>query len=549
MDRINLLDRVGDWNPQLARELKGRVKPKLVWLSVGLSLLGQFMLWIFFDSKLPIVPENRDTQIYNDYCTGISKNYRDDLCTFNSFGRFDIDWSAWWFDFAQTLSVILLIVLLVGGVYILVNNMAIEERKKTLNFIRLSPQSSQSILLGKILGVPGLIYLAIALVLPLHFWAALQSGSTVIVVKYYILVAASCALFYTAALLFASLGGNQAWLASGFTGFMAWPYVWLLVFILGIDSQYWYDETSWFFISFSKNLVFTQGFVLGNCLLWTYWMWRALNRRFRNPNSTLITKGQSYWITACFELVLLGFFLEGFASDMIEKHYNSLQSNLYGTALLNLGFFFVLAASLFPTRQSLQDWARYKHLNRADSNRADSQHRRKHFSIADELIWAEKSPAVIAIAINLAITALIWMPWFVIGSLHDFDTFSALTSSIFAANLIWIYLAIAQLILLSKARKRVIWAVSTILALNIVPPIVISLMLGTVNEVSGLWIFSVFGGSFFALESAGFISVILSLFAQLSLIGWLSNQLTKILHKVGKSHSRALMKSQPVLNH
>jgi hypothetical protein len=543
MNQINLLDRVGDWNPQLARELKGRVKPKLVWLSVGLSLLGQFMLWIFFDSKLPIVPENRNDQIYNDYCTGTSKTYRGNLCIFNSFGKLDIDWSAWWFDFAQILSVILLLVLLVGGVYILVNNMAIEERKKTLNFIRLSPQSSQSILLGKILGVPSLIYLAIALVLPLHFWAALQSGATVMVVKYYILVAASCALFYTAALLFASLGGNQAWLASGFAGFMAWPYVWLLVFMLGIQSEYWYNETSWFFISFSQHPVFTQGFVLGNCLLWTYWMWRALNRRFRNPNSTLITKGQSYWITACFELVLLGFFLEGFASDIVAKHYNSLQGNLYGTALLNLGFFFVLAASLFPTRQSLQDWARYKHLTRVDD-----RNRRKHFSLADELIFGEKSPVVVAIAINLAITALIWMPWFIIGGLHDLDALSALTSSIFAANLIWIYLAIAQLILLSKARKRVIWAASTILALNIIPPIVIGLMLGTVNEVSGLWIFSVFGGSFFALDSAGLTSIFLSLFGQFGLIFWLSSRLAKTLHKVGESHSKALMKSQPVLN-
>ncbi|RQH23304.1 hypothetical protein D5R40_27115 [Okeania hirsuta] len=96
-------------------------------------------------------------------------------------------------------------VILIGGVYMLVADLAKEKRLGTLNFIRLSPQSIQKILLGKLLGVPILIYLAL---------------------------------------------------------------------------------------------------VLGS-----YWIWKAVNRRYRNPNATIISKEQSYWLMGCFHFYLLPLFL------------------------------------------------------------------------------------------------------------------------------------------------------------------------------------------------------------------------------------------------
>ncbi len=53
MLKLNWLDPLGDWNPQLLRELKGRLKPRNVILAVALSILGQFLLWVSFLMRMP----------------------------------------------------------------------------------------------------------------------------------------------------------------------------------------------------------------------------------------------------------------------------------------------------------------------------------------------------------------------------------------------------------------------------------------------------------------------------------------------------------------
>jgi hypothetical protein len=68
---------------------------------------------------------------------------------------------------------------------------------------------------------------------------------------------------------------------------------------------------------------------------------------------------------------------------------------------LNLVAFILLIIILSPQRQTLLDWARY---------RQASQTRK---SIWDELVWAENSPAPVAIALNAVMAALIAMPWLI----------------------------------------------------------------------------------------------------------------------------------------
>jgi ABC-type Na+ efflux pump permease subunit len=73
------------------------------------------------------------------------------------------------------LSVIGIFALIVIGTYLLISDLAHEERRGTLNFIRLSPQSPENILVGKLLGVPILLYLVAVLAVPLHLWAGLAA--------------------------------------------------------------------------------------------------------------------------------------------------------------------------------------------------------------------------------------------------------------------------------------------------------------------------------------------------------------------------------------
>uniref|UniRef100_A0ACD5H3E0 Uncharacterized protein n=1 Tax=Desertifilum tharense IPPAS B-1220 TaxID=1781255 RepID=A0ACD5H3E0_9CYAN len=52
--RLNLMDTVGEWNPQLFRELKGRMKSRNIAIAVAVSLLTQLLVLFSFYQKLPV---------------------------------------------------------------------------------------------------------------------------------------------------------------------------------------------------------------------------------------------------------------------------------------------------------------------------------------------------------------------------------------------------------------------------------------------------------------------------------------------------------------
>uniref|UniRef100_A0ACD5H1H9 Uncharacterized protein n=1 Tax=Desertifilum tharense IPPAS B-1220 TaxID=1781255 RepID=A0ACD5H1H9_9CYAN len=72
----------------------------------------------------------------------------------DAFGNAIVDWSLWGTDVFLGASILGAIALSGIGAYWLIDDLGKEERRGTLNFIRLSPQSAQSIFLGKLLGVP-----------------------------------------------------------------------------------------------------------------------------------------------------------------------------------------------------------------------------------------------------------------------------------------------------------------------------------------------------------------------------------------------------------
>ena len=65
------------------------------------------------------------------------------------------------------------------------------------------PNSTLSILTGKLLGVPILIYLVAAVAVPFHLWAGLVANIALgEILSFYGVLAASCIFFYSAALLY-----------------------------------------------------------------------------------------------------------------------------------------------------------------------------------------------------------------------------------------------------------------------------------------------------------------------------------------------------------
>ncbi len=498
---LNLLDRIGEINPQLFRELKGPLKVRNVAIAVAISLLGQLLLLLFG---------------WQDY-PGIQQIF-------------------------SFISVIVMFALLVMGTYMLISDLAREEHRGTLNFIRLSPQSARSILGGKMLGVPMLLYLAAVLTIPLHLWSGLSAQIPLVeIISFWAVMIASCAFFYSGALLFglvsSGLSGFQAWLGSGAVLLFLciasnkWiernPGDWLKLFCPFFGN---FEEWQWFGLPLGASDVSVIILALLNYSLWTYWIWQALNRRFHNLNATILSKRQSYLLSACFAVVSLGFAVQspkrGYSSNFFDNFISLLSLNL----LLLVG----LIAVLSPHRQDCTDWARYR--------------RKKASALIKDLIWGEKSPAVVAIAINLSITSVpmaVWILFWPVAPKGD-RTMEALLGLVLILSLILIYATLTQLMLLMKTNKRAIWAAGTVVAANVLPPsilMLLSLYPDSAGKWVGLWLFTT--APWDALKYVSAMLVIQALLVQWSILGLLNWQLTRQLRRIGESESKALFAGHP----
>jgi hypothetical protein len=562
---VNFVNQVGEWNPQWFRELKGRLKPRNILIAVAMSLLGQLLLLMVFSAQLPVA--NGKNVVQNRFCTNVAQEYAAPTCVADGLGGFVINWSLWWTDVFASLSITAIFALLVVGTYMLISDLSKEEQRGTLNFLRLAPQSSRSILTGKLLGVPILLYLVSGLALPLHFVAGLLGQIPLTqVLAFYGVLAASCLLFYSAALLFGLvgtwLGGFQAWLGSGvlllFVFGMARvggnvvihnPLDWLNLFNPTILVPYLIDsysldaanssptggfrELQMFHLPIGASFWSLAACMVLNYGLWTFWVWQGLKRCFHNPSATLLGKQQSYWLTACFEVVLLGFALNPQISEW-RPLSKGLFDNYQMVLVFNLLLFLGLIAALSPHRQAMQDWARYRHQKRSS---------RKGGIVAD-LVWGEKSPAIFSVMLNLLIASVSLLAWMALWPINEYKTL-AIWGLLVTVTLISVYAALAQVMLFMKTPKRAPLAATSVASLIVLPPIVFSLLAMTPTTNPGMWMFSAV--PWIGLETVSGISVFLAAIGQSLMVGLLSLQLTRQLQKAGESTTKALLSGRSPL--
>ena len=510
----HLLDRLGEWNPQFVREIKGRLTGRNVTFAVGLSVLTQLVIFLTFISQIPrLDKEFYSGHYFGSYCLSKKGNY----CL-------AVDWIEWWKDLNHLFYWIFPLALLSGGVYLLIADLAREERRGTLSFIRVSPQTSQSILIGKLLGVPVLIYLAVAIALPMYAISATLAQIPLLeVFSFYLLLAALCSLFYSAAVLFALMGGQQAFVGAGITLGMVW-----LVMNLKLNDYDW-GPLQWFDFTFNRdNLLNLQLFAVGNCVIWTYWIWQGLHRRFRNPTATIISKKQSYALVFCWNFLLLGFVTPSADSGVSTYLWFN---NLYLIATLNLFLFLGLIAALSPPRQPLLDWARYAH----QANRQ---------SVLQDLIWGEKSPAPVAIAICAIITALIFLPWVLLWPLEMISKLQAISAIGIYVILTAIYAVLAQIMLLLKSKKGALWATSVVAAAIGVPLLILALVGGQPETIPELFLLSIFSLS--GLEYATTTPIFMAFLAHFAILAGLSLKLRQQLNLTGESATKALLMGRKV---
>ena len=553
--RLNLLDTIGNWNSQLFRELKGRLKMGNIAIASALSLGGQLLLFLSLRAQLPVAPPAGEytSPIASQFCTELDHKSHAINCLKDATGNLTINWSSWYLEMFVWLSIFSAIALLVAGTYLLVSDLDKEERRGTLNFIRLSPQSATTIFIGKILGVPILLYLAAILAVPLHIY----SGLTAQIPLHHILcfdiaMLASCALFYSSAMLFGLttswLGGFQPWLASAAvlvfmtTAFNA-PSVGnaadLLTFLSPaavlkqvvyqvIDSRNssvdWlvgdFARLEWFHLPVGEHLVSCTALSFLISAVATYWMWQGWQRRFPNPIATVLSKRQSYLLVICYQSIILGFALQSNIISWVD--------NIAFLYIPNLMVFLALIAALTPERQALYDWARYRRQLVPSSHKSW-----RRYPILD-LIWSEKSPALVAIAINLISSTLILTPW-MLANTHAFPTMISFL------NLILIYATVTQLFLFAKIRNQAIWAACTVGGAIFLPPTILSMLSLTHEKALLILRFSVF--PIFSYWWASVDTILLPLLGQWTVLVLLNLQLRRQLRIAGESASKALLKA------
>jgi hypothetical protein len=560
---LNLLDRLGDWNPQLFRELKGRFKPRNVLMAIALSIVSQGLLLFIHYENLPSSVSSVTSHIY---CTG-REQYGRFECIRNAVGDYLINWQDWWMNLYIYLSIISIFALGIGGTYLIIQNLSCEERNGTLNFIRLSPRSTLEIVLGKLLGVPSLLYLTVALILPLQWLAGLQAHlSPLYIIECYILVIACCALYFCAAMALSFLSGRTSSESLQVVGaalifvyllicanvglelasqpvltwfFLFSPFAWLnsVTDMVSANADTLYAlghiaSVQWFGFPISTTAALLGLATLLNCIVWTSWLGRMLERRFRNPNSTVLSKRQSYAMTMCFELMILGFVIPPTlpAASSADWWQYTYAAELILLNLLYCGF---LITTLLPSRQLMQDWARYRH-----QYRYNSAGRRSPVWL--DLLRHDKSPAPVAIGVNFAIVIGALALWllFALPRYHSYFIYSLLLTM----GMLLLCAAIAQYIMSLRISQQSLWAAVGV-AIVIVAPIIIAIPVSANGGASTLpiWLFTIL--PWIGMEQATAPMAVGIFLAQLSLVTVIYSALSHRLQKFGESETKALLSS------
>lgn len=388
---ISWLDRIGNWNPQLLREIRGKLKLKNLIVAISLSLLFQILLLLFYSQRIP--SEDCYAQIRGFGCAK--------------------SWSDWWLEQFRFITWTEPFVLFLAGVYSLISDISLEDYKGTLNFIRISPRSSISILIGKIMGVPLLAYIGLSLTIPYHLIAAIKANVPIsFLLSFYILLIGTAFLLFSVATLLALLSGWQAKFGGQVTaGALVFSFV---TFVWIVPAFMWWNifttwssfskvlvggpinsiQTEWWYLPITSNIWTSHIFTIVNLGLLSLAIWRILERRFHNPTATIVSKGQSYLVTLYLEILMLGFCVQSGFTD--KRFYGEFQFLLMLFIYIANFFVFLAAiAALTPQRQSLLDWVRFGALSTTE------EHPSGFGYVLRDLIWSDKSPAPIAITLNL----------------------------------------------------------------------------------------------------------------------------------------------------
>lgn len=478
--QITWLERVGNWNPQLLREIRGKLKLRNLIVAISVSLLFQILILLFFSQRVP-----------SDTCVQQLRGFG---CA--------ISWQDWWLEQFRLITWVEPFILFLAGVYSLVADLSLEDYKGTLNFIRISPRASINILLGKLMGVPLIAYIGLGLVIPYHLVAAIGAKTPIaFLLSFYVLLICTAFLLFSIAMLIALLSGWQAkfgtQVSAGALFFALLTFIWITPafmwwniltvwssfsrFLVGGDIAS--IQAEWWYLSITSNVWTSHIFTISNLAIISFAVWQILQRRFHNPSITLVSKGQSYLLAAYIEMLMLGFCMQ---SSLRDQGFNG--SNPPPSLILLIFVMFanviVLSSSisaLSPHRQALLDWVRFGALSTTE------EHPKGWTYVLRDLIWSDKSPAPIAILLNLLITQTPILIWINSWSNRPAADKALIGLISFALSTVLAAL-ITQLTLFLKTRNPSMWGTGAIAGLIFLPLLIMFSLSINPSRYAG-WLF------------------------------------------------------------
>ena len=186
----------------------------------------------------------------------------------------------------------------------------------------------------------------------------------------------------------------------------------------------------------------------------------------------------------------------------------------------------------------MQDWSRYRRERKNTQQRKFWQR-----ELVQDLLFNDKSPALLSIAINVGMILLIWVPISLFFTVKfGVDGWRFLACVCLGASLVLIYAAIAHLVLFLNVKKHNLWTMG-IIAVVVTLPIGVALIMSSGGNPKGLAAFILLFSPFAPAGVFGLSGEIIfaAFTAQLAMLAVLTRQLQRKLQISGQSHSKELL--------
>jgi hypothetical protein len=262
------------------------------------------------------------------------------------------------------------------------------------------------------------------------------------------------------------------------------------------------QNIQFFYIPIGKNILTLLTLFIAHHIICTHGILQAAGRIFRNQKTTILSKKHSYFLTGFIQLMFLGL--------MMQANQASAAIIIAMLTFINSTLIVFLVIFISPISQDIQDWSRYSYQNNS----------KKYFKyFRQDLVWAEKSPATLAIIINMLIATIPMIIWITLLQENMDIPSKFLVGLLVTIYISWllIFTNIIQLIFLSKNLDIYMWVFGSA-AMTIFLPIVIASLLHIPD------IFNIF-------------TVLLTNFTALYLLNWKFNQQVRVL---GESATKVL---------